>query len=126
MDASDADLFFHPVCFDGEPAFHSNGRVKLGDLIALHEVRIRIVFPIEFGVARNGAMQSQRCHHGIFNRLLVYGGEYPGHAQADRANMSIGWSAGIICAAPAIHLAPGQQLGMDFQSDYGFEFHIVS
>ena len=53
VDAGDAGLLLNSVSLDIDPAFEPDGRIELGNLVALHEVRIGIILAIELGVFRN-------------------------------------------------------------------------
>jgi hypothetical protein len=59
---------------------------------------------------------------GEFHDLFVEHRQNPGHAQADRAGMGVGWCAEFGGAA-AENFGGGFELGMDFQADDRFELH---
>ncbi len=68
-------------------------------------------------------MQSQSGHDGVLHRLLVDNRQYAGHAEANRADVSIGRVIGIFGTASAVHLASGFKLGVDFQPYNSLVFH---
>jgi len=108
VDAGYACFLRLTVNLDSEPAVTADGGVILGDLVAFHEVGIRVVFTVELGVFRDGAVQGKGGHNRVFHCLLVNNGKDAGHAETNWADMGIGGSAGIVGAAAAIHFAFGE------------------
>ena len=99
------------------------GQVKLGHLVALHQVRIGIIFAVELGVVRNTATQGQTGHDGIFHCLAVDDRQGAGQTQADRADSTVGRGVLVVRRAGAKHLAPGLQLNVNFQANNSFVLH---
>ncbi len=123
MNAGYAHPPFFAINLNGKPAVMTDGGIILGNLIALHQIGIGVVLAVKLGVIGDSAVESQSGHHGIFYCLLINSRQNPGHPKADRADMGIGWSSGIIGAAAAVHLALRQKLGMNLQSNNGLVAH---
>ena len=64
--------------------------IKLGNLIVLGQVRIEVVFTVEFVIFLNIAVQRQTCFDSEINNLLVQHRQCTGHTQANRAYMGVG------------------------------------
>jgi hypothetical protein len=58
--------------------------------------------------------------------LLINGRQNAGHTQAHRADMGVGWSAGVVSTTATEHLAPCQKLGMNLQPDNSLVVHRLS
>ena len=124
VDAGDADAFGTAVHIDVQVALDGDGQFVLGYLVSLGQVGIEVVFAGKPAVRRNGAVGGQGHAQGVVHDLAVEYRQHPGHAQADRADMGVGGGAELGGAA-AEDFGGGFQLGMDFQSDDGFELHGV-
>jgi len=123
VDVVDADLPGNAVNFNRDYALFTDGSAALGNLVAFYKVGVGVVLAVETGIFGDGAVQRQGCHHGEFHRLAVNHRQYPRHAHAHGAYVSIGRGAGVFGAAAAEHLALSQQLGVDFQSDNSLVIH---
>ena len=115
--------FFWPSSFDCQPAPDSDRGIVLGNLVAFHQVRVRVILPVEFRVFGNGAIQRQRRHHRVFNCLAVDDGQDSRHAEADGTDVCIRRSIGVIGTAAAVHLALRTKLYVHLQPDDGFVAH---
>ena len=118
MNLMDADLLAAVLRLDLHIAVPADRRVKLGNLIVLGVIRIKIVFPVKFAVAGNLAVGSQPHCHGIFHDLFVQHRKGTGHAGAHRAGVGVGRSSELR-AAGAENLRLRSQLHMNFQTDHG-------
>lgn len=121
VDAGDADASLAKVVgVDVEPALLAEGHVVLGDLVALHEVWVGVVFAVEFGECGDGHVEGESGADGPVDGGLVDDGEGAGHAQAERADEGVGVGVGVVGGAVAEHFGVGAELAVDFQSDDGF------
>ena len=100
-----------------------DGSVVLGDLVALHEVGVRVVLPVKLRVRGDGAAQRQACHDGVLYRRSVDHRQHPGHTETDGAHQAVGLGVLVVGAAGAEHLAFGEELDVDLEPDYRFVFH---
>ena len=71
-------------------ALHGEGGVELGDLVVLGHVRIEVVLALEHPHGVGAAVQGPGHQVGLAHRLAVQGGQHPGVAQADRADVGVG------------------------------------
>jgi len=65
----------------------------LGDLVALGEVRVEIIFAGEARMLVDGAVQGEGGAHGHFDSALVQDGKGPGQAEADGTDVGVRWIA---------------------------------
>ena len=72
MRSTDSDLLGRPVALQLQPAILANGPVILGYLIALRQVRVKIVFSGKLIRWLHGAMQRQSRPNGHFHRTLIH------------------------------------------------------
>ena len=118
MDTGYANALVLALNHDIDMTAQANGFIKLGNLIVLSQVRIEIVFTVEFIVFLNIAVQSQACFNSEINHLLIQHGQGAGHTQAYGAHMGIR-SAAKFSGAAAEGFGFSFQLGMDLQADNG-------
>ena len=98
-------------------AAQSDGLIELGNLIGFGQIRIIVVLSVELAVMLDVAVERQSKTQGEFDHLLVHDVQGAGHAQADRADMRVGFAAELR-GAGAEGFGFGFQFGMDFQADY--------
>jgi hypothetical protein len=92
----------------------------LRDLVALREVRVEVVLPLEDGRAVDPAAGRQGEAQGEAHHLAVQDGERARVAEADGADGGVRARAEDD-RARAERLRPRLQLGVDFQPDDRFE-----
>ena len=71
MDLMDAYKLLSCFRFDLHLSIPANGKVKLGDLIILWIIRIKIIFPVKFAVPCNVTVCGKSHCHRIFQNLLI-------------------------------------------------------
>ena len=118
VDTGNADAFMLAVNNNVDMTAKADRFIKLGNLIVLGQVRIEVVFTVEFVVFLDIAVQRQACFDSEINNLLVQHRQCTGHTQANRAYMGVGQAAESSGAA-AECFSFGFQLGMNFQADNG-------
>ena len=91
----------------------------LGDLEALWQVRVEIVFTVELSVRSDAAICGKTDGDAVFNDFFIQLREHAGHTGTNRATVRIGFPAEFRCAG-AENLRFCRKLGMDFQTDNHF------
>jgi hypothetical protein len=77
-----SDIFFHVDALYPNTPRHSidlyvqvtvvaYGEVKLRNLVSLHEIRVRVIFAIEFGLFCNAAIERKTGHDDFFDGLTI-------------------------------------------------------
>jgi hypothetical protein len=94
------------------------------NLIALGEIRIKIVFSGKKTERTNPAGSSQPQFDGKFHGLPVHHRERPRLTGTDGAGLRVRFFPKC-GGAPTEYFRPGQELGMDFQANNGFIFHKI-
>src|SRR5690606_37868328 len=120
VDALEVDGLRAAVDLDLEFAAEAEGLVELGDLVALHQVRIGVVLAVELRVARNLAAEREASHQRVGHGLLVDDGEHARHAEADRTDVGVGGGIEVLAVAAAEHLRFRLELDVHFHADDGF------
>ena len=90
----------------------------LRDLVALREVGVEVVLPLEDRHGLDGAARGEGRAQGQGDRLAVEDGQRPGQPQADRADERVRLGAEAVGAA-AEQLGAGQELGVHLEPDDG-------
>ncbi len=121
MEAGDADAFCACRGGDVDVAVLGEGLVELGDLIALGQVGVEVVFAGEDGAFADLAVESERGEGGELNGAAVEDGQRTGEAEADGADVGVGRRAEFVGAA-AEGLGLGEELDVDLEADDGFVF----
>ena len=111
------------IALDLQMTVQGQWQVVLGDLVSLHQVRVRVVLPVKLGELRYMALESQAGHYGVFHRAPVDDGQGAGQTQAHRAGAGVGFGGLVIGGTPAEHLAASVQLDVYLKPDDGFVFH---
>src|SRR5213082_1098029 len=99
-----------PLATGGERQF------VLGNLVALGEVGVEIVFASEAGMVVDRAVQGERGAHGHLDGALVEHGQSAGEAEADGTDIGVGRIAEASGAA-AEDFCAREELDVDFQAD---------
>ena len=94
-------------------------QVVLGDLVALDQVRVRVVLAVELGRLGDLGAQCQAGQQRVLDRDAIHDRQHAGHAQTDRTDVRIRRRARIVGRAAAEHLALRGQLDVAFQADDG-------
>src|SRR5450755_1831278 len=94
------------------------GLVILRDLIALRQVRIKVVLAGKPGERLDAAAQRNSSLNGEFDRFPAQHGQRPGQPQTHRADVRVGWGAEFD-GAPAKDLSPGALLDVNLKADNG-------
>ena len=104
---SNADGALLAVGLHVEMPANGDGHVVLGDLVALHQVGVGVILPVELGAGGDGAVEGEAGGDGVFDGLLVDDGKDAGHSQTNGAYKGVGLCALVVRPAGAEHLAPG-------------------
>ena len=102
----------------------ADGNAALGNLIPFGQIRIMIIFTIHIADPRHIAAQSQPHFGGIVHNGTVHHRQASRQPQAHRAAVGIFFAAEYVFTI-AENLGFGGQFHMNFQPDYGFEFHFA-
>jgi hypothetical protein len=121
VEARDADALFCAGDFDFDVADGGKRELELGDLVALGEVGIEIIFAGEAGVFVDGAVEGERGAAGHFDDALIQHRKRAGEAEADGAGVGVGGVAEA-GGAGAEDFCFGEELGVDFEADDGLVF----
>src|SRR3989338_5818204 len=89
MGSRNANLFYFIGDDQFDLALPVDWLVKLGNLITLRQVRVKIIFSIEFAEFRDPTIQSQSHHYGLFHRFHVDYRQSAWLTRANFANMNI-------------------------------------
>ena len=125
MDTGDTDAFGLAVDFDIEVAVLADRQVVLRSLEVFRQVRIIVVFAVEFAVRGNRAVQGDAGSDREFQHFFVQHRQHAGQAETHRANVRVLLAAELSGAA-AKNLGSGFQLRMNFQADDCSKFHVQS
>ena len=91
MNPGDTDGFFAAfLSFYIQVSVLGNGGGKLGYLVSLGQVRIKIIFPVKPDFPGNFAVGCKRGFDGKGDGLPVEHRQYPGHTGAHRTGVGIG------------------------------------
>ena len=118
MDAGNAappGLAFH---VELEATVAAEWQIVLRDLVALGQIGIEVVLAVELRELRNLAIEGERGADGRLDRPSVDHGEGARESEADRAGVGIRRRRQVVGGAAAEHLALGQHLGVDLESDH--------
>jgi len=95
--------------------------VILRDLVVLRHVRVVVVLPVELADLGDVAAEHHPRTGGQSQGLAVHHRQGAGETEAGGAGVGVGLGS-ILDLAAAEHLAPGLELGVDFQADCGHVF----
>ena len=95
--------------------------IVLRDLVALREVRIKIIFARETRERVDSAMQRQRCANGQFHRLAAEHRQRARQAEANRADIRV-WRRSKFHCTTAENFRLRAELDVHFQPDNRFIF----
>jgi len=91
------------------------GLVVLGNLVALGQVGIKIVFAVKVGKRAQFGMHGSRQQHALFHCHPIEHRQNTGQPAANRANIGIGR------VKPGIRLAGAENLGDGIELDVGLQ-----
>ncbi len=115
----DLHVFELPADLYGESTTYANRPFVLGDLVALREVGVTVVLAVEGAAAVDAAVERQSQADGGAHLLLVQPRQGARIAEADGADVEIGFpSEGILVAAEG--LTGGTELDVRFEPDGDF------
>jgi len=130
------DVFFHVDSVDAnsyrifereiDEAFVANRLIHLGDLVALHEVRVGVVLAVELGDSGDVAIDRHADHHGVLDGSLVYDRERAGKRHADFVYKRVWLSSLILGAGCSEHFGTRLELHVRFETNYCFVLHVLS
>ena len=100
-------------------------KIKLGYLIVLRVIRIKIILAVELAVPCDIAVGRQSDSHSIFHYLLIQNRQRSGHSRTDRAGMCI-WCTAESSGTAAEDLGLRGKLHMNLKSYDGFVFFTHS
>ena len=116
MHLMDPDFFRTCRCLNLQESIVTDGKIKLGNLVVLRIVRIKIILSVKFTVLVDLAVGRQTQGQSVFYHLFIQYRKGPGKSCAYRTGMSIGSSPELSRAA-AENLGFCRKFYMDFQSD---------
>ena len=112
----DPDFFRTCRGLDLQESIVTDRKVKLGNLIILRVIRIKIILPVKFAVLVDLAVGRQTQSQGVFHHLFIQHRKSPGKAGAYRTGMGVG-SSPELGGAAAENLGFCRKFYVDFQSD---------
>lgn len=110
------------LALNSEVPLLANRFVVLRDLIAFRQVRIEIVFAIEFGSFRNLAVQRESRANRQLQGALIQDRQNTRHSEANRTDLIV-WSLTEFSRARAKNLGLCFELGVYFQPNHSVVFH---
>ena len=127
MGMMNTDFLFLQIFFGAEGNFNAPGAVnrfiKLCDLVAFGQIRVKIMFARKGGIFVNFAPQREPRLYGKFHGAFRQYREYPGLARTARANGGIGFGVfPYAVGARAKQFGFAGQLDVNFQSNNRFKF----
>ena len=78
---------------DGDHALADDRLLVLRDLIALRQVRVEIVLPLETALQVDLRLEAQARAHGLRHAFAIEHRQHAGHGGIDQADMGIGRAA---------------------------------
>jgi hypothetical protein len=112
----DANGFFAGWSLNFHAAVAANGEIKLGNLVILGVIGIKIILAVKFAVTCNGTVGGQPYSDGIIYYLFIQDRQGARHPSAYRAGMGVGSASKGSRAATEDFRFSGK-LHMDFQTD---------
>ena len=101
-----------------------NGLLKLADLVALGQIRIKVVLAIEHGALADLRAHTQPEHNSKEYIFSIQHGQHTRHCQIDRVGLCIRWRAKG-CGTTGKNLRLCGQLQVDFQPNHHFPTHAA-
>jgi hypothetical protein len=99
--------------------------VQLRGLIALGQIRVKVIFTVEHRAPANLGIHRQAKHDCVPKRLLVGHGQGAGHGQINGVGLGVGFGA-IGGAGTGKNLGSGGELNVNFQPDHNVPLHSFS
>ena len=94
MDALDANgNGLAIIAIDVQRPLPDNRMGKLADLIALWQIRIKIILPIKPAPQMDFSTKPKTCAHGLFDTKTVQNRQHAGHPRIHKADMGVGCPA---------------------------------
>src|SRR5882724_11234276 len=97
-------------------AFAYDGRLVLADLVALRQVRIEIVLPVEHRFEIDPGLEAKTGTHRLLDAFLVDHRQHARHRGIDQRDVRIGLATELGCGAGKELRARGH-LGVDLEPD---------
>ncbi len=117
MQALDADLdLLGRRDIDDDDALADDRALILRDLIALRQIGIEIIFPVEDGAEIDLRLEAEPAAHRLGDAFLIDDGQHAGHGGIDERDMGIGLAAEFRRGAGK-ELRLGDDLGMGLDAD---------
>ena len=117
MHFMDPHFFLSASAFNLYISISCDWKIKLGNLIVLRIIRIKIVLAVKFTYLRDLTVCCKSDRHRIFYNLLIQYRKRPRHTGADRAGMRIRCPTKFGTASTE-NLCLCCQFDMNFQSDH--------
>ena len=102
-----------------------NRAFQLGGLVALGQIRVEVVLPLEYRTTLDLGVHCQTKHHRIAESLLVGHRQRAGHGQVNGIGLSVGLGA-VSGAGAGKNLGLGGELNVNFQPDHNIPLHTRS
>ncbi len=96
-------------------AFTDNRVRELADLIALRQVGIEIILPVEAGIGVDLRLQAEAGTDSLLDAILVDHGQHAGHCRIDQRHIAVGVRTKRRGRARK-QLRIGRDLSMDFEA----------
>ncbi len=125
MDSHDADPALLAVIPERDVPAQRQRQVVLAGLVALRQVRVRVVLAVEAARWRDLAVEGQAHSRRKLDGSTVHHGQHAGKARADGAYMGVRLGPGVLSAAAAEHFAARLQLRVNLQPYYRLVTHLV-
>ncbi len=95
--------------------------IELADLVALRQIRVEIILPVEPRSAVDDRTQRQPGPHRLPHALAIQYGQHPRHRRIDQRHIAVGLRPEIGRGARK-ELGLRGDLGMDLQPDHNLPF----
>ena len=123
MGAGDTDhLAGTVVQVDGQLALLDDRQFVLADLVALGQVRVKVVLTGEHRTSCHSGTDGQAERDGHSHHFAVQHRQHTWQAEVDGARLRVRFRA-VGGGGAGENLALGSELGVDFQPDHSFPFH---
>ena len=113
MQPLDADLEGIVLEIDRDHALADDGVLELRDLIALRQIGVEIILPVEHRAMVDLRLEAEAGADGLRHAFLVDDGQHAGHRRIDEAHMRVRLAAELRRSARE-ELGIGKHLSVDF------------
>jgi hypothetical protein len=86
----DANAVCFPIDLDFDLAGADDGLLVLGDLIALRQIGVEVIFPVEHGGEIDLGLKPEAGAHGLIDAALIDDRQHAGHGGIDQGDLGIG------------------------------------